>query len=83
LLNQAPSDASYDGIPYENLIGALIESPLIIDDLNAGNYNAAGKVVLDYAQDQLFDTTMEYLGVASISLPVEAACDLMQEGSPA
>jgi hypothetical protein len=41
--------------------------------LNAGNYNAAGKAVLDYAQDQFFDATMEELGVASISAPVEAA----------
>jgi len=53
LLSQAPSDVTYNGIPYENLIGAMIESPRIIDDLNAGNYGAAGKVVLDYAQDQL------------------------------
>jgi hypothetical protein len=73
LLNQSPSDVNYDGIPYENLIGAMIESPRIVDDMNAGDYRAAGQVVLNYAQDQLFDSTMEYLGVASISFPVEAA----------
>jgi hypothetical protein len=62
LLNQAPSDVTYDGIPYENLIGAVIESPRIVDDINAGDYRAAGQVVLNYAQDQLFDVAMEDLG---------------------
>ena len=73
LLNQAPSDVDYDGIPYENLIGAMIETPQIVSDMNAGDFRGAGLVVLNYAQDQLFDASMEYLGVASISFPVEAA----------
>src|ERR1035437_9177730 len=59
LLNQAPTDITYEGIPYKNLIGVMIEAPRIYDALSIGDYRAAGKVALDYAQDALFDVVIE------------------------
>ena len=73
LLDQAPSDTIYGGIPYKNLIGVMIEAPRMYDALSQGDYRAAGQVALEYGQDALFDGAMEWLGLASISAPVEAA----------
>lgn len=42
LLNQAPTDIAYGGIPYKNLIGALIEGPRVYDALSVGDYRGAG-----------------------------------------
>jgi len=73
LLEQAPSDITYDGIPYENLIGAMIEAPRIYDALSTGDYQAAGQIALSYGQDAPFDATIEQLGLDSIAFPAEAA----------
>ena len=73
-LDQPPTDFTYGGqIPYKKLIGALIETPRIIDDINKGDYRAAGKEALDYGQGVLFDAEMEQLGVSAISAPAAAA----------
>jgi len=60
LLEQAPTDSSYGGIPYKKLIGAVIEAPRMYDALSHRDYRGAGKVALEFSQGDLFDAGMEH-----------------------